>query len=46
MNARTRRLRGHQTPRDATDWCLAIIGAGLTVVAVCFAIHQVTGVAT
>lgn len=45
MKERTRRLRGHQA-RDLTDWCLATIAAGLTVLAVCFAIIQVTGVAT
>jgi hypothetical protein len=45
MNARTRRLRGHHTPGDATDWCLSIIAAGLVVLAVCFAVVQITGVA-
>ena len=50
MNARTRRLRRrsrYTMPTDKTDWCLAIIGTGLAVIAACFAIIQVTtGVAT
>lgn len=43
MNARTRRLRHHPAPADATDACLAVIAVGLTVLAVCFAIVQLTG---